>query len=250
MAIAAKLPLVVSFGLGLCTLPALAGSVADGTPAPPPQKGVNIASGPKAPATDEPVARLQMSSDLLAFGRDNKDPLALIVAARIMKTVGGTEADMKPEGRGAADNPQKPGQPVTPDTILVEARDLGKGDKLTNLLIDEAGAMGSGGGAAQLKTHQDTAQVGATDAYTVVYNGGQLAEAGHRRGWQQRSRSPRLRRERPPRLPQRQQQRPGILSVVAEVDRAVPHRDPEFGHGAKSLPRGDELTISRGRALR
>ena len=178
MAIAAKLPLVVSFGLGLCTLPALAGSVADGTPAPPPQKGVNIASGPKAPATDEPVARLQMSSDLLAFGRDNKDPLALIVAARIMKTVGGTEADMKPEGRGAADNPQKPGQPVTSDTILVEARDLGKGDKLTNLLIDEAGAMGSGGGATQLKTHQDTAQVGATDAYTVLYNGGQLAEAG------------------------------------------------------------------------
>jgi hypothetical protein len=179
MAIAAKLPLVLSCGLGLCfTLSALAGSVADGTPAPTPQKGVNIASGPKAPATDEPVARLQMSSDLLAFGRDNQDPLALIVAARIMKTVGGTEADMKPEGRGATDNPQKPGQPVTPDTILVEARDFAKGDKLTNLLIDEAGAMGSDSGAAQLKTHQDTVQAGATDAYTVVYNGGQLAEAG------------------------------------------------------------------------
>jgi hypothetical protein len=179
MTIAAKLPLVVGFGLGVCfASPALAGSVADGTPAPPPQKGVNIASGPKAPATDEPVARLQMSSDLLAFGRDNKDPLAVIVAARIMKTVGGTEADMKPEGRGATDNPQKPGQPVTPDTILVEARDLAKGDKLTNLLIDEAGAIASDGGAAQLKTHQDTAQAGATDAYTVVYGGGQLAEAG------------------------------------------------------------------------
>jgi hypothetical protein len=179
MAIAVKLRLVVGFGLGLCFAPpAMAGSVADGTPAPPPQKGVNIASGPKAPATDEPVARLQMSSDLLAFGRDNQDPLALIVAARIMKTVGGTETEMKPEGRGASDNPQKPGQPVAPDTILVEARDLAKGDKLTNLLIDEAGAVGSDGGAAQLKTHQDTVQAGATDAYTVVYNGGQLAEAG------------------------------------------------------------------------
>jgi hypothetical protein len=179
MAIAAKLPLVLSCGLGLCfALPALAGSVADGTPAPTPQKGVNIASGPKAPATDEPVARLQMSSDLLAFGRDNKDPLALIVAARIMKTVGGTEVNMKPEGRAPDDNSQKAGQLVTPDTILVEARDLANGDKLTNLLIDEAGAMNFGGGAAQPKTHQDTAQAGATDAYTVVYNGGQLAEAG------------------------------------------------------------------------
>ena len=178
MADAAKLPLVVGFGLGLFfTFPALAGSAAEGT-APPPQKGVNIASGPKAPATDEPVARLQMSSDLLAFGRDDKDPLALIVAARIMKTVGGTEADMKPEGRGASDNAQKPGQPVAPDTILVEARDLAKGDKLTNLLIDEAGAMGSDNGAGLLKTHQDTVPAGATDAYTLVYNGGQLAEAG------------------------------------------------------------------------
>jgi hypothetical protein len=95
-----------------------------------------------------------------------------------MKTVGGTETDMKPEGKGASDNPQKSSQAVTPDTILVEARDLARGDKLTNLLIDEAGAMAPNGGAAQLKTHQNTVQAGATDAYTVVYNGGQLAEAG------------------------------------------------------------------------
>ena len=179
MAMAAKLPLVVSFGLGLSfASPALAGSVADGTPAPAPQKGVNIASGAKAPATEEPVARLQMSSDLLAFGRDSKDPLALIVAARIMKAVGGADADMKPEGRAAGDSAQKSGQAVTPDSILVEARDLAKGDKLTNLLIDEAGAMGFDGSAAQPKTHQDTALAGATEAYTVVYSGGQLAEAG------------------------------------------------------------------------
>jgi hypothetical protein len=172
-------PSAAGLALGLCfASPALAGSVADGTPAPQPQKGVNIASGPKAPATDEPVAQLQMSSDLLAYGRDNKDPLALIVAARIMKTVGGTEVNMKPEGRAPDDNAQKPGQAVTPDSILVEAHDLANGDKLTNLLIDEAGAMSSGGGAARPKTHQDTVQAGSTDAYTVVYNGGQLAEAG------------------------------------------------------------------------
>ena len=157
MAIAAKFPLVVSFGLGLSfASPVVAGSVADGTPAPAPQKGVNIASGAKAPATEEPVAHLQMSSDLLAFGRDNKDPLALIVAARIMKAVGGTDVDIKPEGRAAGDSAQKSGQAVTPDSILVEARDLAKGDKLTNLLIDEAGAMGFDGSAAQPKTHQDT----------------------------------------------------------------------------------------------
>jgi hypothetical protein len=138
----------------------------------------NIASGPKAPATDEPIARLQMASDLLAFGRDSKDPLVLIVAARIIKALGGTEVDLKPEGRADTVREQKSGQLLSADSILVEARDLGKGEKITNLLIDETATMGSAAAAEQPKTHQDTVQPGATDVYSVVFSGGQLAEAG------------------------------------------------------------------------
>jgi hypothetical protein len=172
-----KLPAMASLALGLSfASPLLAGSVSDGT-APPAQRGVNIASGPKAPATDEPIARLQMASDLLAFGRTTQDPLFLIVAARIVKSVGGTEVDLKPEGR-ATESAQKSGQPVSADSILVEARDLAKGEKITNLLIDETAAMGAAAGAGQPKTHQDTVQPLATDAYSVVFSGGELAEAG------------------------------------------------------------------------
>src|SRR5215472_10863192 len=84
------LPAVAAVALGLSfNLPILAGSVPDGTPAPPAQRGVNIGNGPKAPATDEPIERLQMASDLVAFGRKQKDPIALIVAARVMKALGG-----------------------------------------------------------------------------------------------------------------------------------------------------------------
>lgn len=169
----AGLALALGFGF-----PALAGSAEDGAPAPAPQKGVNISSGPKAPATEEPVARLQMSSDLLAFGRDTKDPLALIVAARVMKALGGTEVDLKPQARAATDTEQTPGKPVSPDSILAEARDLAQGDKITNLLIDETTAMGTSGTGEQPKTHQDTVQAGASDVYSVVFNGGQLAEVG------------------------------------------------------------------------
>jgi hypothetical protein len=158
--------------------PALAGSAAEGTPAPPPQKGVNIGSGPKAPATDEPIARLQMAADLLAVGRSSKDPLALIVAARIMKTLGGAEIDLKPQTKDAAANAPKPGRPIMPETILIEARDLAKGDKITNLLIDETAGMGVTNAPGRPKTHQDTVQPGATDVYNVVFNAGQLAEAG------------------------------------------------------------------------
>src|SRR6516162_10152871 len=172
------LPGVASLVVGLSvSSPLLAGSVSDGT-APPPQKGVNIASGPKAAAADEPIARLQMSSDLLTFGRDTKDPLDLIVAARIMKALGGTEVDLKPEGRTATERAQKSGQPVSADSILVEARDLAKGEKITNLLIDETAAMGTTAGAGQPKTHQDTVQPAAADVYSIVFSGGQLAEAG------------------------------------------------------------------------
>jgi hypothetical protein len=166
----------IAIGLGFGA-PALAGSVAVGTPAPPPQKGVNISSGPKVPATYEPIARLQMSSDLLAFGRDTKDPLVLIAAARLMKALSGSEVDLKPDGR-ASGYTQKTGLPVSPDSILVEARDLAKGDKIINLLIDQTVATGTPATIEQPKTHQDTVQAGATDVYSVVFNGGQLAEAG------------------------------------------------------------------------
>src|SRR6266446_2378883 len=100
MAPLAEFSAAACLALALAFAPAvLAGSVPDGTPAPPAQKGVNIGSGPKAPATDEPVEQLQMSSDLLAFGRRTKDPIALIVASRVIKAVGGSEADRKPERR-------------------------------------------------------------------------------------------------------------------------------------------------------
>ena len=168
---------VASLAVGLSiSSPLLAGSVSDG-PAPPPQKGVNIATAPKAAAADEPIARLQMAFDLLAFGRDTKDPLVLIVAARITKGLGGTEVDLKPD-RGGAGSAQKPGQPVSADSILVEARDLAKGEKITNLLIEETAAMVPAAGAGQSKIHQDTVQGGATDVYSIVFSSGQLAEAG------------------------------------------------------------------------
>src|SRR6516164_3006299 len=163
---------VASLAIGLSiSPPLLAGSVSDG-PAPSSQKGVNLANGPKAPATDEPIARWQMASDLLAFGRDIKDPLVLIIAARITKALGGTEVDLKPDGRGAAASAQKSGQPVSADSILVEAHDLAKGEKITNLLIDETAAMGTAAGAGQPKTHQDTAQPAATEVYSIEISGG------------------------------------------------------------------------------
>jgi hypothetical protein len=174
----ASLLIIAGLAVGLSiNSRAVAGSVSDG-PAPLPQKGVNIASGPKAPAAEEPVARLQTASDLLAVGRDTKDPLVLIVAARIAKGVGGTEVDLKPDRKGAAGSAQKSGQPVSADSLLAEARDLAKGEKIMNLLIEETAAMAAAGAAGQPKTHQDTVQAGTTDVYSVVFSGGQLAEVG------------------------------------------------------------------------
>jgi hypothetical protein len=170
-----KLLLVAGLALGSPFSPVAAGSLPGGTPLPPAQRGVNIGSGPKAPATEAPIEQLQMSADLLAFGRQAKDPLALLVAARVMKAAGGSEVERKPEASAGA---QKSGQPVSPDSILTEVRDLAKGDKIIGLLIDETAALASGPTDGGPKTHQDTAQPGSTDVYNVVFAGGQLAEVG------------------------------------------------------------------------
>lgn len=179
MAPLAGLSAAACLALALALAPAVfAGSVPDGTPAPPAQKGVNIGGGPKAPATDQPVEQLQMSADLLAFGRKTKDAVALIVAARIMKALGSTEVDRKPEGRAAAEAAQKSGQPVSADSVLAEARELAKGDKILTLLVDETAGKATAISEEQPRTHQDTVQPGGTAVYTVVFTGGQLAEAG------------------------------------------------------------------------
>ena len=157
--------------------PLQAGSLFDG-PAPPPQKGVNIASGPKAPAADEPIALLQMASTLFAVGHNSRDPLVLIVAARITKALGGIEVGLKPDRKGATESTQKPGQPVSVDSMLVEARDLAQGEKITNLLIEETAKMGAATGEGQPRTHHDTVPGGATDVYSIVFSSGQLAEIG------------------------------------------------------------------------
>jgi len=166
----------LAVGLGISS-PLRAGSLFDG-PAPPPQKGVNIASGPKAPAADEPIALLQMASDLSAVGHNSRDPLVLIVAARITKVLGGTEIGLKPTRKGAPQSAPKSSQRLSPDVMLAEARDLAKGEKITNLLIDETAGMGAATGKGQPRTHHDTVQGGGTDVYSVVFSGGQLAEAG------------------------------------------------------------------------
>ena len=50
--------------------------------------------------------------------------------------------------------------------------------RLVTWEIDETAATGAASAAEAPKTHQDTVQPGGTDAYTVVFTGGQLAEAG------------------------------------------------------------------------
>jgi len=183
MAAPPKLPcekrlMIASLAVGLSiSSPLLAGSVSDG-PVPSPQKGVNIATGPKAPGADEPIALLQMASTLFSVGHNSRDPLALVVAARITKVLGGVEVDIKPDRKGAAQSTQKPGQSVSPDSMLVEALDLAKGEKITNLLIDETAAMGAATGEGQPRTHHDTVPGGATDVYSIVFSSGQLAEIG------------------------------------------------------------------------
>lgn len=113
----------------------------------------NVARDAAKPAEALPVRQLHLSEQLAAYGRLNKDPLSLIVAAQIRQQVGVKVVDRKPEGveSGA---PASADAGAVVDGLLKEAKDLSKNDKTIVALADDVKASATkgrvGGGIVSL----------------------------------------------------------------------------------------------------
>lgn len=113
----------------------------------------NVARDAAKPAEALPVQQLHLSEQLAAYGRTNKDPLSLIVAAQIRQQVGVKVVDRKPEGveSGA---PASADAGAVVDGLLKEAKDLSKNDKTIVALADDVKASATkgrvGGGIVSL----------------------------------------------------------------------------------------------------
>lgn len=142
------------------------------------QQGPNLADGEKK-EQNEVVRLLDTSARLVEYGRKNKEPTALILAAQMRQKVALTEVDRKPQSEGgAADTAQKGAAPEqTVDSILDEARKMAAGDKVIAQMADDVKASASKGRVGGPGVNKSSIRAGAIDWYRgVQFAGGRYAE--------------------------------------------------------------------------
>lgn len=137
------------------------------------KKGENITKDAK-PEASGGVQQLMLADELAAYGRANKDPLSLIVAASMKKQIPVKEVERKPEN--AADGVAKAPATDTVDGLLKDARDLAKGDKTLLALADDVKAAATKGRVTgpSVSVGQITGNTDHIMKWT--FNGGRFAE--------------------------------------------------------------------------
>ena len=130
------LPLALVAGVSLV------GSAMAQTAAPADKSKENVSAETTKPTGPLPVEQLHLSAQLAAYGRANKDPLSLIVAAQIRQQVGTKVVERAPEGgeAGAA----SPATDVVA-SLLDEAKAVSKNDKTIVALADDVKASATKG---------------------------------------------------------------------------------------------------------
>ncbi len=111
----------------------------------------------EAKPADAPLAQMALSARVAAWGREAKDPLALIVAAEIRSRVGTRSVERTPEQSGEPAAEAK-GVDLSTDALLAEAVALsGKDATIAALAADVKGSatkglvQGAGGSRATLR---------------------------------------------------------------------------------------------------
>jgi hypothetical protein len=116
--------------------------------APGKQKGSNqdkTTGKPAATATD-PVSMAATAEQLARYGEEKKDPLALILAARIKQEVGENPIERKTETKGGQGDADKPAKRDTSVQALIDkAKGLAQGRKDIVALADEVAKTGTRG---------------------------------------------------------------------------------------------------------
>jgi hypothetical protein len=112
------------------------------TAAPADKAKENVSREAAKPAEPLPVEQLHLSAQVAAYGRANKDPLALIVAAQIRSSVGVKVVERKPDSADAG--PAVAASDVV-GGLLDEAKALSKNDKTIVALADDVKASATKG---------------------------------------------------------------------------------------------------------
>lgn len=115
------------------------------------------------------------TADLLArYGYANKDALALITAAKIMKQAGSSESKAARVGGKPGDAKNKPDE-LAADTILARARELAAGRTDLIALADDVGKSGTRGAENGPGSKRTVVGTRSVDSYRVSFRGGEPA---------------------------------------------------------------------------
>jgi hypothetical protein len=139
------------------------------------KKGSNAAKG--KPAATSPAAQAventRTAYALARWGDAQKDPVALVTAARMLRDIGSSDSTAKPSQ--AAGSKASGGNPMTVEAILARARTMAAGRADVVAMVDDvekSGARGRVGGPGSTRTVVNTR---ATDVFTIAFRGGEPA---------------------------------------------------------------------------
>lgn len=136
------------------------------------------------------VQKLMTAAQLAAYGREAKDPYALLSAARIELAVGASQADFKPAAAAkiaAAATDTKPAREDSADhadddhkshglALLDEAQALARGDKTILAAIETTRSMGSRGATCGCKQGVYEIDGSSRHTFNIGFRGGEPAE--------------------------------------------------------------------------
>ena len=126
-----------------------------------------------------PLGDLALSARLTEWGRDDRNPLALIVAAQIRRDVAATPVERTPQASGEAAGEAASGATeTTTDGLLTEAIALSKNDPAIVALADDLRAAATKGLVQGAGASRATLRPTGTDWYRGLrFEGSRYAEA-------------------------------------------------------------------------
>ncbi len=134
-----------------------------------------LADQPAREAT--PVALMSLSGGVAAWGREARDPLALIVAAEIRSRVTVRPVDRRPDQSGEA-GAEPAAADLTVEALLAEAVALAKGDPTVAALADDVKASATKGLVQGAGASRATVRSAGSDWYRrLKFEGARYAEA-------------------------------------------------------------------------
>lgn len=145
------------------------------TASAPKKAGANRApSATGAPTAQSPVESMSTAYALIRYGEQNKDPLALISAARILQTVGASPFRGERAG-GTPGEAKSPTDSRSVESLLLRAKTMaGNRADIVALADDvaQAGARGRVEGPGRTRSVVNTR---ATESYRLNFRGGERA---------------------------------------------------------------------------